>query len=307
MPDMTPPLQATTFSPAANLHPACPYVEGAHDAASGTISYIVADPVTRSAAIIDAVLDFDIRSGRSGTTLADALLARVQALGLHVDWLLETHVHADHLSAMPYLKRRLGAPSGIGGRIGEVQDVFAKVFHAEPGFRTDGSQFDHLFPDEACFAIGALQARVLHTPGHTAACCSFVVGDAVFVGDTLFMPDAGTARCDFPGGSAALLYRSTRRIYALPDATRMFICHDYKPGGREAAWETTVGDQRAANIHLRGDTTEDEFVALRTRRDASLPMPALMLPSVQVNMRAGDMPPAEANGVCYLKIPVDLL
>jgi glyoxylase-like metal-dependent hydrolase (beta-lactamase superfamily II) len=224
-----------------------------------------------------------------------------------VDWLLETHCHADHLSAGPHMKAALGGRTGIGENIAIVQRTFARIFNAEAGFRTDGSQFDHLFKDGERFEIGGLKARVLATPGHTPACVTYLVGDAAFIGDTLFMPDYGTARCDFPGGDAAMLYRSVRSLYALPDETRLFVCHDYQPGGRELRFATTVGEQRAGNVHLRADTAEAAFVQLRTERDRTLDMPVLILPSVQVNMRAGHLPPPESNGVSYLKLPVNLL
>jgi glyoxylase-like metal-dependent hydrolase (beta-lactamase superfamily II) len=288
-------------------NPQRPEVTGFYDPATSTISYVVADPATRRCAVIDPVLDYDPKSGRTATASADAVAAHVRANGLTADWLLETHVHADHLSAMPYLKRLLGGHSGIGARIGEVQAVFKKVFNVERDFHTDGRQFDHLFADGEQFAVGSIQARAISTPGHTPACMTFLIGDAAFVGDTLFMPDFGTARCDFPGGDAATLYRSIQRIYALPDATRLFMCHDYQPGGRAVQWETTVAEEKARNIHIRPEIAEAEFVAMRTARDRTLSMPVLILPSVQVNMRAGELPPAEDNGVRYLKIPLDTL
>lgn len=282
-----------------------PDVTGFYDADTGTVSYVVADPATRQAAVIDSVLNYDGKSGRTATRGADAIVAHVRDHALTVAWLLETHVHADHLSAMPYLKRQLGGRSAIGGEISAVQRAFRDVFNFERDFHLDGRQFDHLFADGETFQVGAIAARVLYTPGHTPACISFLIGDAVFVGDTLFMPDAGTARCDFPGGDAATLYRSIRRLLALPPETRMFICHDYRGGGRAAAWQTTVAAQRAGNIHVRDGVDEADFVALRRARDRTLAMPALILPSVQVNMRAGELPPAEGNGVCYLKIPIN--
>ena len=287
-------------------HP-LPTVEAFHDPDTGTVTYLVTDPATGAAAIIDPVLDYDPKAARTGTRSAEALIARVRATGVRVDWLLETHVHADHLSGMPHVRRAVGGQSGIGARIDSVQRSFKDMFAFERDFHPDGSQFDRRFADNESFALGTIPARVLHTPGHTPACVSYLIGDAVFVGDTLFMPDSGTARCDFPGGDPATLYCSIRRILALPKETRMFICHDYRPGGRPAAWETTVGEQRAANIHIHDGVTEEEFVALRTARDRTLSMPVLMIPAVQVNIRAGELPPAAANGVRYLQIPVNVL
>lgn len=285
-----------------------PAVKAFFDPDTFTISYVVSDPETRKAAIIDSVLDYDPKSGRTRHASADAIIAYVKEHGLDVDWVLETHVHADHLSAAPYLKEQLGGQLAIGANIRTVQDVFGKVFNAGSEFERDGSQFDHLFEDDERFMIGALEARTIHTPGHTPACMTYVIGDAAFVGDTLFMPDFGTARCDFPGGDARTLYRSIQKIFALPDATRLFMCHDYKaPGRDEYAWETTVAEERASNIHVGAGIDEDSFVAMRERRDATLDMPNLILPSVQVNMRAGELPPAEDNGVRYLKIPFDAL
>jgi glyoxylase-like metal-dependent hydrolase (beta-lactamase superfamily II) len=282
-------------------------VKGFFDPETGTVSYVASDPATRRAAVLDSVLSFDPKSGRTCTGSADAVVAFVRESGLTVDWLLETHVHADHLSALPYLKRQLGGKSGIGANLPAVQQAFKDIFNVERDFHLDGRQFDHLFADDEVFAVGAVPGRVILTPGHTPACVSYLIGDAVFVGDTLFMPDSGTARCDFPGGDAPTLYRSVQRLYALPPETRMFICHDYQQGGRPPAFETTVAAQRAANIHISDATTEDAFVALRTARDRTLNMPVLILPSVQVNIRAGEMPPAEDNGVTYLKIPVNRL
>lgn len=280
-------------------------VKGFYDPATGTISYVVADPATDHAAIIDSVLDYDPKSGRTSTASADAVIDHVTAGGLAVDWLLETHAHADHLSAAPYLKDRVGGTIAVGEHITTVQSTFKQLFNAEPAFATDGSQFDRLFRDGEVFRIGGLEARVMHTPGHTPACITYVIGDAAFVGDTLFMPDYGTARADFPGGDAAALYRSIRKILALPPATRLFLCHDYPPEGRGPAWETTVAAQSEANIHVHDGISEAEFVEMRTSRDATLPMPVLLLPAVQVNMRAGRLPPPEGNGVSYLKIPVN--
>jgi glyoxylase-like metal-dependent hydrolase (beta-lactamase superfamily II) len=289
------------------MPPAAPDVAGFFERSSSTISYVVTDPVTRRCAIVDPVLDFDPKSGRTNTKSADMIAAYVRERALAVDWLLETHVHADHLSAMPHLKKELGGRSGIGNRIGEVQAVFKKLFNVERGFPTDGSQFDHLFADGEQFALGSIPAKAIHTPGHTPACVTFVIGDAAFVGDTLFMPDYGTARCDFPGGDAAELYRSIQRIFALPPATRLFMCHDYQPGGRELRYETTIAEERGQNLHVKDGTTEEAFVAMRRARDATLDMPALILPSVQINMRAGELPPAEDNGIRYLKLPLNAL
>lgn len=284
-----------------------PQVKEFFDKATWTLSYVVADPRSGHAAIIDPVLDFDPKSGRTATRSADALIGYVRDRGLTVDWILETHAHADHLTAAPYLKDQLGGRIAIGEHITTVQGTFQKVFNAEPGFATDGRQFDQLFRDGETFAIGGLLARVIHTPGHTPACVSYVIGDAVFVGDTLFMPDYGTARCDFPGGDARTLYRSIRKLLALPPETRLFMCHDYQPGGRTLRWETSVAEERTHNIHVHDGIDEDAFVALRTTRDKTLDMPVLLLPSVQVNMRAGHFPPAEANGVSYLKLPLNAL
>lgn len=278
------------------------------DRASFTFSYVVHDEATRRAAIVDPVLDFDPDSGRTSTASAEALLAYASAQGLVVDWLLETHAHADHLSAAPFLQEKLGGQIAIGERITLVQQVFGKLFNAGAEFRRDGADFDRLFADGDAFHIGSLPACVLHVPGHTPACVAYVVGDAVFVGDTIFMPDYGTARADFPGGDARRLFRSLRRVLALPPPTRMFVCHDYLPEGRSAfRWETTVGEQRAHNIHAHDAVSEEEFVAMREARDTSLAVPRLILPSVQVNMRAGRLPPPEDNGLIYLKLPVNAL
>lgn len=272
-----------------------------------TISYLVADPESGRAAIIDPVLDFDQSSGRTATDSADELIALVGDKALTVDWILETHAHADHLSAADYLKSKLGAKIGIGEHITEVQSTFKAVFNLNGGFKADGMQFDHLFADGETFEIGGLQARVMHTPGHTPACVTYIVGDAAFVGDTMFMPDFGTARADFPGGDARILFRSIRKVLALPAETRLFMCHDYAPGGRDYAWETTVAEEREKNIHVHDGIDEDEFVRMRTERDATLDMPQLILPSIQVNIRAGHMPDPEDNGVSYLKLPVNAL
>lgn len=288
--------------------PGTPEVEAFFDEATFTVSYLVFDPETDAAAIVDSVLDFDPASGRTSTRSADRILDRVDALGLSVELILETHVHADHLTAAPCLRERTGAKVAIGANITTVQETFGKVFNAGEEFARDGRQFDLLLEDGDRFELGNIVATAMHTPGHTPNCMTYVIGDAAFVGDTLFMPDFGTARCDFPGGDARTLYRSIQRIFALPPETRLFMCHDYKaPGRDEFAWETTVAEERASNVHVHDGVTEDEFVAMRRERDATLGMPRLILPSVQVNMRAGNLPPAEDNGVHYLKIPVDAL
>ncbi len=281
-------------------------VDSFFDKATSTVSHVVVEPNGRRCAVIDPVLDYDAASGRTRTDSADAIVRHCRDRGLTVEWILETHAHADHLSGARHLKRHLGGRIGIGARITEVQRIFKDVFNLERTFNTDGSQFDHLFADGEAFAIGRQEARVLYTPGHTPACCTYVVGDAAFVGDTLFMPDGGTARADFPGGDATTLYRSIRRILDLPPETRLFVCHDYQPGGREPRWETTVAEQRERNIHL-AEKGEDEFVALRTARDRTLNTPTLLIPSIQVNIRAGDLPPPEDNGTRYIKVPLDRL
>ena len=284
-------------------------VEGFFDAATWTISYLVLDTTTRQCSLIDSVLDYDPKSGRTSTASADRLIAWVRELGAQVQWILETHAHADHLSAAPYLKKELGGRLGIGEHITKVQEVFGSLFNAGAEFARDGRQFDHLFADGEAFAIGGLQARAMHTPGHTPACMTYVVidgGDTVaFVGDTLFMPDYGTARCDFPGGDARTLFRSINKVLSLPAATRLYMCHDYQPGGREVQFVSTVGEEREHNIHVRNGISEEEFVAMRSARDAALDMPTLILPSVQVNMRAGQLPEPEANGTRYIKIPLN--
>jgi len=286
-----------------------PHVQGFFDPATYTVSYVVWDPQTSRAAVIDSVLDYDPKSGRTRRDSADRIIDFVRARGLTVDWILETHVHADHLTAAPYVRQHLGGKLGIGARITTVQETFGKLFNAGEDFARDGSQFDHLFTDGEVFRLGGIEARAIHTPGHTPACMTYVIGDTAFVGDTLFMPDYGTARADFPGGDARTLYRSIRRILEeLPPETRMFLCHDYKaPGRDEYRWETTVAEQRAANVHVHDGVSEEEFVRMRTARDATLQMPVLILPSVQVNMRAGELPPPEDNGIRYLKIPIDAL
>jgi glyoxylase-like metal-dependent hydrolase (beta-lactamase superfamily II) len=283
-----------------------PGVQAFFDEATNTITYVVTEPAGSACAVIDSVLDFDYGSGRTDTRAADAVIAHIKAQGSRLDWILETHVHADHLSAAPYLQQALGGKLGIGAQITVVQDTFGKVFNEGSQFARDGSQFDRLFQDGDRFTIGHLQAEVLHTPGHTPACLTYVIGDAAFVGDTLFMPDYGTARCDFPGGSAAAMYDSIQRILALPDATRIFVCHDYKaPGRDEFAWETTVGMQKALNKHIGAGRLKGDFVAMREARDATLAMPRLIIPSLQVNMRAGHMPEPEDNGATYLKVPIN--
>ena len=283
-----------------------PEVAGFFDHATNTVSYVAVDPATRKCALIDSVLDFDPVAGHTGRESADRMIAYVRDRQLEPEWLLETHVHADHLSAAPYLKQEVGGTLGIGRDITVVQDVFGKIFNAGTEFQRDGSQFDRLFADGDRFELGSIEATAIHTPGHTPACMTYLIGDAAFVGDTLFMPDYGTARCDFPGGDARQLYRSIQRLFALPEQTRLFLCHDYKaPGRDEFRWETTVGEEKHCNVHVREGVTEDEFVEMRTSRDKTLAMPRLLLPSVQVNMRAGEMPPPEDDGRRYLKIPLD--
>jgi glyoxylase-like metal-dependent hydrolase (beta-lactamase superfamily II) len=290
-------------------------VESFFDPATYTFSHILWDASTAQCALIDSVLDYDPKSGRTSTASADRLVSRVKALGLRVQWLLETHVHADHLSAAPYLQQQLGGQLAIGSHIRMVQDVFGKLFNAGSDFARDGSQFDRLFDDGDTFSIGSLKARALHTPGHTPACMTYLVADdstdplrqVAFVGDTLFMPDYGTARCDFPGGSASTLYASIQKVLSLPDDTELFLCHDYPPDGREPQCVTTVAEQKRANVHVHQGVSEDEFVTMRQQRDATLAMPVLILPSVQVNMRAGQFPPPEENGQRYLKIPINAL
>ncbi|MCE9648543.1 MAG: MBL fold metallo-hydrolase [Parvibaculum sp.] len=281
-----------------------PEIRAFFDEATNTVSYLVTDPATRKAAVIDPVLDFDPRSGKLQTSGADAILAAASEARAEIVWILETHAHADHLSSAQYLKDKTGARIGIGDHIGEVQKIFSPVFNQKPA-ASDGAEFDVLFHDGENFEIGALAVEVLATPGHTPACISYKIGDAVFVGDTLFMPDYGTARADFPGGDARTLYRSIRKLLALPPATRLFMCHDYKPANRDTyAWETTVADERARNVHIHDGVGEEEFVALRQARDATLAAPVLLLPSIQVNIHAGHLPQAESNGRRYLKIPL---
>jgi glyoxylase-like metal-dependent hydrolase (beta-lactamase superfamily II) len=285
-----------------------PDVKGFFHEPTNTVSYVVSDPGTKACAVLDTVLDYDGAAGRTATASADAVIAYVRDQGFGCEWVLETHVHADHLSAAPYVQEKLGGKLGIGNNIIVVQETFGKVFNAGTEFQRDGSQFDRLFGDGDEFALGSLSAYVMHTPGHTPACLTYVIGDAAFVGDTLFMPDYGTARADFPGGSARQLYRSIRKVLALPPETRLFLCHDYKAPGRDVyAWETTVAEERANNVHVRDGVSEDEFVALREARDKTLSMPKLIIPSIQVNMRAGDLPEPEDNGTVYLKVPINRL
>ena len=282
-----------------------PNVHAFFDPDTWSLTYIVQDPNSGSCAIVDPVLDYEAASGQTTTESADEVVAKVEAENLTVEWILETHVHADHLSAAPYLQKRLGGKIGIGAHITEVQNIFGNLFNAEPEFHRNGSQFNQLFADGDTFAIGGLTVTAMHTPGHTPACMTYHIGDSLFVGDTLFMPDFGTARCDFPGGNASALYQSIQRLFTLPPETRIFMCHDYMPNGREMRYETTVGEQKKFNIHLHDGISEDEFVTMRSAKDKTLGMPALMLPSVQVNMRAGELPPPEDNGIRYLKIPLD--
>ncbi len=283
-----------------------PDVTAFFDEATNTLTYVVAEPGGPAAAVIDSVLDYDAASGRTDTRAAAAVVEFVRDRGLRVDWILETHVHADHLSAAPWLQEQIGGRIGIGAGITVVQDTFGKIFNEGTRFQRDGSQFDRLFTEGDTFHIGSVPVRVMHTPGHTPACLTYVAGDAAFVGDTLFMPDSGTARCDFPGGSADAMWQSVQRILALPDATRIFICHDYKAPGRDRfAWETTVAAQKALNVHVGAGRPLADFVALRQARDATLSMPRLIIPSLQINMRAGHMPEAEDNGVSYLKVPLN--
>ncbi|NNE88555.1 MAG: MBL fold metallo-hydrolase [Silicimonas sp.] len=285
-----------------------PDVKAFFDTATNTISYVVRDPNGSSAAIIDSVLDFDYASGTTDTASADEVIAYVKDQGLSVEWILETHVHADHLSAAPYLQERLGGKIGIGDQIKTVQDTFGKVFNEGTEFQRDGSQFDALFKEGEAFHVGQMRGDVMHTPGHTPACMTYVIGDAAFVGDTLFMPDFGTARCDFPGGSAENLYDSVQRILSLPDATRIFVGHDYcAPGREDYAWESTVAEQKAKNVHIGGDASREAFVKMRNDRDATLAMPKLIVPSLQVNMRAGNMPEPDGQGDVFLKVPINKL
>ena len=287
--------------------PEQPQVRGFFDPGTWTVTYVVYQGQGSACAIIDSVLDYDPKSGRTSTASADRVVDFVREQGLQVEWILETHAHADHLSAAPYLKAQLRGQTAMGARITAVQQVFKGIFNLEPGFAVDGRQFDHLLADGESLAVGALRLQALSVPGHTPACMAYQVGDAVFVGDTLFMPDVGSARCDFPGGDAQALYASVRKILSLPPQTRLFMCHDYPPEGRSVQFETTVADQRATNIHLKDGISEADFVRMRSERDATLAMPVLILPAVQINIRAGELPPAEANGVSYLKIPLNAL
>lgn len=282
-------------------------VESFFDEPTFTASYVIHDPATKRGAVIDSVLNFDPDSGRTSTASADAVVAYVKGEGLTIDWLLETHAHADHLSAAPYIREKLGGKLAIGREITTVQSVFGRLFNLGSEFARDGSQFDRLFDDGDRFSIGEIPAVALHVPGHTPADVAYVVGDAAFIGDTLFMPDYGTARADFPGGDARKLYRSIRRLLSLPDETRLFLCHDYKAPGRDIfAWKTTVGAERTTNVHVHEGVSEDDFAAMRVERDATLALPHLILPSVQVNIRGGSLPPPEDNGTSYLKLPVDV-
>ncbi len=299
----------TTFAPiphSADLS-VKPEVTAFFDAPTNTVTYVVKDPHSASCAIVDSVMDIDYAAGRIAYESADQIIAFVQKHGLKVEWLIETHVHADHLSGAPYLQRKLGGKIGIGENITIVQETFGKVFNEGTEFQRDGSQFDQLFKDGDEYKIGAMTAFAVHTPGHTPACMTHVIGDAAFVGDTLFMPDGGSARADFPGGDARTLYRSIQRVLSLPDEMRLFMCHDYGPNGRDIRWETTVAEQRAHNIHVKDGTSEDEFVAAREARDKTLGMPRLIIPSLQVNMRAGALPPPDDNGKVFLKVPVNTL
>jgi len=284
-----------------------PLVHGIFDPATWTVTYVVYEKPGSACAIIDSVLDYDPKSGRTKHTSADKVIDFVKSQNLHVEWILETHAHADHLSAAPYLKQHLGGKIAIGDHITTVQKVFAGVFNLEEDFRQDGSQFDHLIKEGEILPVGSLEGEALFVPGHTPACMAYQFGDAVFVGDTLFMPDVGTARCDFPGGDARALYASTRRLLSLPSETRLFMCHDYPPADREVRFETTVAEQRAKNIHVHDGVTEQQFVEMRTKRDATLEMPVLILPAVQINIRAGELPPKESNGISYVKIPLNTL
>lgn len=284
-----------------------PEVHGIFDPATWTVTYVVYEKLGSSCAIIDSVMDYDPKSGRTSHSSADKVIDFVKSKQLKVQWILETHAHADHLSAAPYLKQRLGGQTGIGSRIAAVQSAFKGVFNMEHGFRQDGSQFDHLFQDGESIELGAITGKTLAVPGHTPACVAYQFGDAVFVGDTLFMPDVGTARCDFPGGDAKTLYASTRKILSLPPETRLFMCHDYPPDSRPVRFESTVAEQRAKNIHVHDGVSEATFVDMRTKRDATLQMPALILPAVQINIRAGELPPKEDNGIAYAKIPLNAL
>jgi glyoxylase-like metal-dependent hydrolase (beta-lactamase superfamily II) len=278
-----------------------------YDDITNTYSYILADSVSNKCAVIDAVKEFDYSSGRTDTSLIDRIVSTIKDEKYELDWILETHIHADHLSAAPDLKAQLGGRVGIGEKIVDVQSIFKDIFNAEDGFKPDGRQFDHLFKDGETFSIGELEGKIIHTPGHTPACICYHIEDMVFVGDTIFMPDVGTARADFPGGDAHILYKSIKQLLNLPLQTRMFVCHDYPPEGRETRYETSVAEQKESNMHARDGISEDEFVSMRQARDLTLDMPTLMIPSVQINMRGGNLPPVEKNGVRYIKVPLDLL
>jgi len=282
-----------------------PEVKGFFDPATNTISYVVKDPGSNACAIVDSVMDIDYAAGRITYDHADEIIDWVTSHGLKVEWLIETHVHADHLSAAPYIQDRLGGKIGIGRNITVVQDTFGKVFNEGTEFQRDGSQFDRLFDDGDTYSVGGMTCLAIHTPGHTPACMTHVMGDAAFVGDTLFMPDGGSARADFPGGDAGVLYDSIQKVLSLPDETRLFMCHDYGPNGRDIQWETTVGEEKAHNIHVGGGKTKEEFVRFRTERDAQLAMPKLIIPSLQVNMRGGELPPADEDGKRFLKVPLN--
>lgn len=285
-----------------------PEVQAFFDHPTNTISYVVTDPETKKCAVIDSLLDFDQPSGRTKTESADRIVAFVKENGLTCEWIIDTHVHADHLTAAPYIKSQLGGKTAIGDHISVVQKVFSEIFNEDQRFHTDGRQFDHLFKDGETYMVGNIEGTAIHTPGHTPACMSHLIGDALFVGDTIFMPDFGTARCDFPGGDAGTLFDSIQKLFALPDETRMFLCHDYKAPGRDYFhWETTVGEEKASNIHVKTGTSKEAFIKMRTERDATLAMPQLILPSVQINMRAGNMPEPEDNGQRYMKLPINAL
>jgi glyoxylase-like metal-dependent hydrolase (beta-lactamase superfamily II) len=284
-----------------------PEVTAFFDEPTNTISYVVKDPASNACAVVDSVMDIDYAAGRITYDGADKIIAFIKQNGLKLEWLIETHVHADHLSAAPYIQKKLGGKLGIGDKITVVQETFGKIFNEGTEFQRDGPQFDRLFKDGDTYTVGKMQCFAMHTPGHTPACMTHVMGDAAFVGDTLFMPDGGTARADFPGGDAHSLFKSIKKVLSLPKQTRLFMCHDYGPNGRDIRWETTVGDEREHNIHVRDGVTEEEFVAMRTARDSTLSMPKLIIPSLQVNMRAGDLPPPDQSGKRFLKVPVNTL
>lgn len=294
--------QTLPFTPDTAMRP---LVTPFFDKVTNTFSYIVQDPDSRACAIIDSVLDFDYAAGRTGFEGADRIIDYIRSRDLKLEWIIETHVHADHISAAPYIQERLGGRLAIGSHIQTVQETFGKIYNAGTEFERDGSQFDHLFEDGESYRIGGLEGHAMHTPGHTPACMTHIIGDAAFVGDTLFMPDAGTARADFPGGDARTLYHSIMRVLSLPDEVRIFMCHDYQPNGRELEYQTSVAEQKVSNIHVHVGISEDQYVQMREERDATLDMPRLILPSLQVNMRAGHLPPAEDNGTVYLKVPLN--